>query len=46
MNSSTLWTTAAAGTGRDSNGNPITADAATIDRYDRAIEFAGDQCVR
>ena len=23
---------------RDSNGNPITADAATIDRYDRAID--------
>ena len=38
MNSSTLSTTTAAGTGRDANGNPITADAATIDRYDRAID--------
>jgi tetratricopeptide (TPR) repeat protein len=38
MNPSTLSTTAAAGTGRDANGNPITADAATIDRYDRAID--------
>ncbi|HZI45597.1 MAG TPA: tetratricopeptide repeat protein [Ilumatobacter sp.] len=43
MNSSTLSTTAAAtlpaaNGGRDANGNPISADTATIDRYDRAID--------
>ena len=39
MNTSTLSTTAAATVaGRDANGNPISADTATIDRYDRAID--------
>jgi tetratricopeptide (TPR) repeat protein len=38
MNSSTLSTDAGTTGSRDANGNPMTGDTSTIDRYDRAID--------